>query len=103
MARNDFVGKNPSDLARYSRIMMEAVITTRWNTFMITETWHTDENTTYTGRVGTHWTINGFTKMTWTHLISLQTTSPPHWHEHPCNKLEEGEVQRQHAQVPAVA
>ena len=95
MTWNDFLCENASDPAQYSRIMMEAVITMRWNTFMITGTWHMDGNTMYTRRVGPHRMMSGFTKMTWTHRISSQNTSPPYRHGHPCIKLEEGGVQGQ--------
>jgi len=95
ITRNDSLCENPSDPARYSRIMIEAVITTRWNAFVITGTWHMDGSTMYTGKVSPHQTMNGFTKMTWTHPISSRNTSPPYWHGHPRIELEEGGVQGQ--------
>jgi len=67
----------------------------RWNTFVITGTWHREGNTTSTGRVGLHQMTNGFTKMTWTHQISSWNTSPPNRHGHPGFELEEGGVQGQ--------
>jgi len=97
MTRNDFPHENPSDPAQYLRIRMAPATTTKWSTSVITGTWHTDGNITSTGKVGHPRTTSGFMKTTWTHRISLWNTSPRYRHAHPCNELEEGGVQGQHA------
>ena len=64
MTWSDFLCENPHDPAQYLRIVTGTVTIMKWNTFVITGTWHMDGNTIFTGKVDHPQTMNGFMKTT---------------------------------------